>query len=41
LFSANYSGFKAVSEQYSTPRWKTPNVQHEEHKAKMLDCGCF
>jgi hypothetical protein len=39
LFSATYSEFKTESEQYSTLRWKTPNVQHEEHKT-MLACGC-
>jgi hypothetical protein len=26
LFSASYSGFKTESEQYSTLRWKTPNM---------------
>src|SRR6266571_6157939 len=41
LSPASYSGFKTESEQYSTLRWKTPNVQHEEHKGKMLDCGCL
>jgi hypothetical protein len=37
LFSIGYSEFKTESEQYSTPRWKTPKVQHEEQKAKMLE----
>src|SRR5437899_12833114 len=41
LFSVSYAEFKTESEQYSTPRWKTPKVQHEEQKAKMLDCGCL
>jgi len=28
-------GLKAVSEQYSTPRWETPNVRVGERKAKL------
>src|SRR6266700_1164556 len=41
LFSVSYAEFKTESEQYSTPRWKTPKVQHEEQKEKRLDCGCL